>query len=300
MKSPSEGINYPIEFIRVAGVILITFTHIRHDFTEGTPYFILEVLPKYGTLLLSVVSGYLFCMNPQSGNLLNKKIKSLLIPYTIANLLVLLPVLVINYLGYNYLNRLEYNHTLITEGLFALNSPPINPPTYFIRDLFMIFCLIALLRKNYWSLVFIIPLLVFGNLLLRWDIAVLFISGFIIRKYQIETQNKLIVNAIGLTVLAGYFYFFDEYIYHKHIIAILLFINVANLKFKFISTGGYTYLLHLYHSPIMVFIFPILFAIYPQPYFLAIAQILLSAILCYIAYLIISKFNLRFIVGNRR
>ncbi|QYJ69339.1 acyltransferase family protein [Flavobacterium litorale] len=299
MKGSSEGINYPIEFMRVAGVILITFTHIRHDFTEGVTYQILEVLPTYGTLLLSVVSGYLFCMNPQRGNLLKKKIRSLLIPYLIANIVVLLPVLIINALGYNYLNRLQYDYTLITEGLLSLHSPPINPPTYFIRDLFVIFCLLALLRKNYWSLLFIIPLLVFGQLLLRWDIAILFVSGFIIRKYALETQNKWVINAIGLAALAASFYFFNEEVYHKHIIALLLFINIVNLKFKFVLTGGYTYLLHLYHTPVIVFVFPILYALYPQPYFLAITQILLSALCCYILYLIMKRFRLGFIAGNR-
>ena len=286
--------------MRVAGVILITFTHIRHDFTDGAAYFILETIPKYGTLLLSVISGYLFCMNPySSGNLLRKKIKSLLIPFLISNLAVLIPVLVFHFFGYDYLNRLEYNTILITEGLLSLSSVPVNPPTYFIRDLFVIFCLISLLRKNYWSLLFILPLLFFGKLILRWDIFYLFITGFIIRKYALEEKNKIIINAIGALLIIISLYVFKEKELHRYAIAVLIFINVVTLKFKFVTTGAYTYLLHLYHTPIMIFLFPILHAIYPQPYFETLAQISLSLFFCYIFFLLIRRFKLMFIVGNR-
>lgn len=299
MENTGSGINYPIEFMRIAGVILITFTHMRHDFTEGLPYFILEILPKYGTLLLSIISGYLFCMSPFGGNLLQKKIKSLLVPYLIANLAVLVPVLVINLFGYNYLNRLDYDYTLITEGLLSFNSPPINPPTYFIRDLFIIFCLISLLRKNYWALLFILPLLIFGHLLLRWDIAFLFITGFIIRKYSVENQNKLLLNGIGIPLLVLSFMFFEELQLYKYLIAILFFLNVINIKFRFVKTGAYTYLLHLYHCPIMVFTFPILHKIYPNPLFETLSQIGLSILFCYVIFLVIKRFRLSIIAGNR-
>lgn len=299
MENKNDGINYPIEFMRIAGVILITFTHMRHNFTEGAPHFILEVLPKYGTLLLSVISGYLFFRNPYSGNLLDKKIKSLLIPYIIANLAVLVPVLVIYWFGYDYLNRLSYDYTLITEGLLSFNSPPINPPTYFIRDLFMIFCIISLLNKNYTSLVFIIPLLFFGKILLRWDIAMLFVTGFLIAKYSVEKQNRFLINGLGGSLLLLSYIFFEETGIHKYIIAVMFFINVVTIKFKFIKTGAYTYLLHLYHCPVMVFAFPLLHAVYPNPAFEALSQIALSILICYCIYLFMKKFNIGIIAGNR-
>ncbi|MCO6148044.1 hypothetical protein [Flavobacterium sp. NRK1] len=300
MQKITNGTNYPIEFMRIVGVILITFTHIRHNFTHSNsvPYFVLETLPRYGTLLLSIISGYLFCMNPTEGNLLNKKIKSLLIPYLIANLAVILPVLLINAFGYNFLNRLTYDYTLITEGLFSLHKPPINPPTYFIRDLFIVFCFLSLTRKHYWALAFIIPLLIFGNVLLRYDIPLLFLTGFIIKKYNIDNCKKLIINAVGLPMLIAAVYFYTEDTY-KYIIAILFFINFVSLNFTFVKTGGYTYLLHLYHSPMMVFLYPILHKISPEPYFEAIAQIGLAVILCYIIFLILERFKFGFVVGNR-
>lgn len=298
MQKAHDGTNYPIEFMRIAGVILITFTHIRHDFTQGTPYFILETLPRYGTLLLSVISGYLFCMNPPSGNLLSKKIKSLLVPYLIANILVISMVLLAYALGFDYLNRLKIDYSLVTEGLFALHSPPVNPPTYFIRDLFIIFCLISLTRKHFLALLFIVPLLVFGTLILNHDIPMLFLCGFLIRKFNIENQNKLLINAVGLCALAAGLLFFTEGVF-KYIIALLFFLNFVTLKFTFVKTGGYTYLLHLYHSPMMVVLFPILHKLYPEPYFETIAQISLSVLFCFIGWMIIKKLKLGFIVGNR-
>lgn len=299
MQKAQDGTNYPIEFMRIAGVILITFTHIRHSFSEGSgAYFILETLPRYGTLLLSVISGYLFCMNPLSGNLFLKKIKSLLIPYLIANATVIALVLLAYAFGLDYLNRLSFDYTLITEGLLSLHSPPVNPPTYFIRDLFIIFCLISLTRKHWMALLFIIPLLAFGQLLLRWDIAGLFFAGFLIRKYNIEYQNKIIINAIGICSLAVCVFFFTEAVF-KYIIALLFFLNFVTLKFTFVKTGGYTYLLHLYHSPMFVFLFPILHKIHPEPYFETVAQISLAVALSFLAWIIIKKLKLGFIVGNR-
>jgi hypothetical protein len=297
MQNNSDGTNYPIEFMRVAGVILITFTHMRHEFTEGTTYFVLETLPRYGTLLLSVISGYLFCMNP-SGNIFRKKISSLLVPYLIANLAVLLPVLLIYACGYNYLNRLPYDHTLISEGLLSLNSPPINPPTYFIRDLFVIFCFLGLLQKNYWGLLFIVPLFFFGQIVLRWDIPMLFAIGFTIAKFRIEKQNRWLINGIGSLALIATIFFFTEETY-KYIIALLFFLNFVTLKFKFVKTGAYTYLLHLYHTPIMIALFPILHRLYPNPYFEILAQVSLAIGGCYILLLVVKRFNIRLIAGNR-
>lgn len=299
MQSSREGINYPIEFMRIAGVILITFTHIRHDFTEGTSYFILETLPKYGTLLLSIISGYLFYSSNGIGNLLNKKITSLLVPYLIANIAVLLPVITLNALGYNFLNRLGYDMNLLWNGLFALRDVPVNPPTYFIRDLFVIFCFLSLLRKDYRALIFLLPLALFGKILLRWDIAALFLIGFMINKYRFDNASYVMKNSIGIPLVILSFLFFQEYQLYKYAIAILFFLNIINIKFRFKRTGPYTYLLHLYHSPVIVFTFPLLSMLYLHPYLLAAAQILFAVATCYIMYLILKRLNLTIIYGNR-
>ena len=83
--------NKSIELIRIIAVILITFTHTRNSLTEGVNYFIIEQLPPYGTAILSIISGYLFySVTKNKDRIFQKKIKSLAIPYLIANFSVLL------------------------------------------------------------------------------------------------------------------------------------------------------------------------------------------------------------------
>lgn len=294
----SEGINYPIEFMRIAGVILITFTHTNHDFTAGPPHFILEELPRYGTLLLSVISGYLYYTYRGVPGLLNKKIKSLLVPFLIANIAVLLPVLIIYACGYNYLNRFTYDIHLVTDGLFALNDVPINPPTYFIRDLFIIFCFLALLQKDWRGLLFIIPLAAFGTVLLRTDIAILFLCGFLIKKYRLDTVALWQKIAVGLPIVLAGIYFF-EFNQYKFLIALFIFLALINLKFTFARTGAFTYFLHLYHAPIIVFLVPLLRKFPLNPYADVALQIVLAIALCSLGFRIIKRLKLRFVVGNR-
>lgn len=294
----SEGINYPIEFMRIAGVILITFTHTNHNFTTGATYFLLEELPQYGTLLLSVISGYLYYTYRGVPGLLNKKIKSLLLPFLIANIAVLLPVLIIYACGYNYLNRFTYDIHLITDGLFALNDVPINPPTYFIRDLFIIFCFLALLQKDWRGLLFIVPLALFGTILIRTDIAILFICGFLIKKYKLDTVALWQKISIGLPLVVAGIYFFDFEVY-KFLIAVFIFLALINLKFTFVRTGAFTYFLHLYHCPIIVFTVPLLRKLPINAYTDVVLQIVLAIALCSLGFQIIKRLNLRFIVGNR-
>ena len=139
-----------IELIRLIAVILIVFTHTRNELEDGLAYFIVQRIPTFGTAILSIISGYLyFEISQHKKNLFFKKIKSLAIPYLIANITVLFLVLFAYYFfGYDTLNRLNFDFTLITEGIFSFNSAPINPPTYFIRDIFIIFSIIALVTQK--------------------------------------------------------------------------------------------------------------------------------------------------------
>ena len=44
------------EFARLICVLLLIFTHTRHNYSEGLAYLILEEVPKVGTLILSLIS----------------------------------------------------------------------------------------------------------------------------------------------------------------------------------------------------------------------------------------------------
>jgi len=280
-----------IELIRLLAVILITFTHTRNELESGALYFIIEKLPTYGTAILSIISGFLYyTVSRKNKNLFYKKIKSLAIPYLIANVSVLIMVLIFNYFfGYNALNRLTYDSSLILEGLFSLNTPPINPPTYFIRDIFIIFSIIALFsQKQYKPLFFLAPLVFFGTLILRFDVPVLFLVGvlFALIKENIN-KNYVIMTTSIITILICYFW--PEYL--KYPLSFLVFIITLDLKFKFFNTGRYSYLLHLYHSPIMVISFPLLSLLTDHYLIIIFGQILITILCVYLLFAFTKKYD---------
>ena len=292
--------NPSIELIRLIAVILITFTHTRHDLSSGLLYTIVEKIPTYGTAILSIISGYLYyTVSKDKNNLWLSKIKSLLIPYLIANIGVLLLVLFANYvLGYNSLNRLSYDFRLITEGIFALNSPPINPPTYFIRDIFMVFSVIELLTKrNYYTLIVILPVLIWGTLFLRLDVVLLFGCGCLYSYYKpLINHYWLIYGLILTTALFGWAFIG----WMKFPVALLLFVLMADWKVNIGRTGRYSYLLHLYHSPIIVISFPIInkyIHFVPLNIF---SQIMVAIAGAYLLYILVQRNQyLRILSGGR-
>ncbi|MEX0719579.1 MAG: hypothetical protein WD059_02850 [Balneolaceae bacterium] len=291
---------YSIELIRLLSVILITFTHIRHNFSDGVMNIFLDQIPMYGTLILSVISGFLYAeVTSRKDGLLNKKVRSLLIPYLIANIVVIIPVLAAHYLGYDFLNRLSVDADLLWTGLFSISAAPVNPPTYFIRDLFIIFLLVEVVRsRNFYLFGGIIVLAFFGNLLLRYDILILFIIGIMLSRYKIIHQQYArpsVIVCLGLSLLFLYL----DIPYDKHLIAILFFILVINWKVDFKDVGGYSYTLHLYHSPVVVVLFPVFSLYIGNEYLLVIAQLIAVFFCVSVIYLLIRKFNLKFAIGGR-
>ena len=224
--------NYSIEVLRLIAIILITFTHTKHNLVSGNFYFIIEEVPKYGTPLLSIISGYLYWKTINFGkSIIPKKINTLLIPFFISNTIIVILSIIVNYAGYNFLNRLPYNSALIYEGIFSLNTVPINPPTYFIRDLFVVFALSELfLKKNYKMLLLIIPLLIFGKLILRYDILIMFGIGIFIA--SLKFKKRKIILAIGLFIFSilSFLFIFE---YFKYFFATLIFILVVDIPIKF-------------------------------------------------------------------
>lgn len=289
-----------IELIRLVAVILITFTHTRNNLENGISFFIVEQLPTFGTAILSIISGYLYyTVSRKKKKLFLKKLKSLAVPYLFANIVVLLLVLTANFVfGYNALNRLTYDFSLITEGILALNSPPINPPTYFIRDIFIIFSIIALFtQKEYKALFILIPVVLFGTLVLRLDVAFLFTLGVLYAIIKDKIDKKILIVIATLLALIVGFWFFE---YLKLPLSFLIFILILDLEFKFFNTGRYSYLLHLYHSPIIVVSYPILKNFIHNPLINIIAQIIISVTSIYIFFLITKKYDfLKILSGGR-
>ena len=292
--------NNSIELLRFISVLLIIFTHTRHDITEGVYYVLFEVIPTYGTAVLSIISGYLYLeYSSKKNNLLYKKIQTLLIPYIIANISLIISVYLLSFFGYNFLDRLSFDLNLIIEGLFSLSSEPINPPTYFIRDLFLLFCIISLFKKKYLSLIFILPYMVFGTLFLRVDVILLFIVGSIISYFK----NKIILNKkvliFVLLSMCILLVFMKNFHILKFILPILIFISLFNVKIKFINIGGMSYLLHLYHAPVIVVSYSILSLYFSNDVIMVLLQFFISLIILYIVYKILKYYNFNIIIGNR-
>ena len=289
-----------IELLRIVCVVLLVFTHTRHNFDDGIMHFILYDLPKYGTLILSIISGYLYySISRKNKNLFAKKIKSLAIPFLFANLSVVIIVSAIFILfDLNYLNRLSFDSGLILEGILSLNSPPINPPTYFIRDIFIIFTLVEILINKKFKLIFLLlPFALFGELILRYEILVLFVVGIVVSKYLNNKNQKY--TQLALLILVFLSYSFYEPIM-KHLISIFIFFSIINMNVKFFNVGGYTYLLHLYHSPVIVFIYPVLSNYISNIYLLVLLQIILSVIMVYLLFLITRRFTVLKILSGQR
>lgn len=278
--------KYNLEFLRLFAVILVTFTHTRNNFTSGWEMLVFEDFPKIGTLVLSIISGYLYSeVTYNRKNLLKDKLKKLYIPYLFANLSVIILVIIASFLGYNFLNRYSIDFKLLTEGLFALTVPPVNPPTYFIRDLFIIFVLIDLFKnKNYTVLLIIIPLLIFGKLFIRIDIMLLFVVGVLISKYASFIKKNYFYILIFLATSSIIAFLKTPIDIYKYPMAFLLFMIILHIKIKFYNVGAFTYLLHLYHSPIIVV--SAFFMKIDNPILFVIAQISAAILGAYFLYLI--------------
>ena len=289
-----------IELVRLIAVILITFTHTRNNLESGFTYFIVEELPKYGTAILSIISGYLYyTISRHKTGLFDKKIKSLVIPYLIANFSILFLVLIFNYgFGYNPLNRLSYDWSIVLEGLFSLNSPPINPPTYFIRDIFILFSIIALITQKEWkALLVLIPFVLFGKLIIRWDIAFLFVSGIIYAMASKRLNKNILLSICGLCIVVVVL-FFDAYL--KFPVALFLFMLTVDLKIKYLNTGRFSYLLHLYHSPVMVITYPIISYLITDATLRVVTQIIWAIAMAYLLFLTTKKIPvLKILSGGR-
>ena len=291
---------YSIERLRLLSVLLIVFAHTRNNIDEGIFYFLFKLIPTYGTAVLSIISGYLFSeYSIKKKDLLKKKINTLLVPYIISNGIVIILVLFLNKLGFDTLNRLSYDSSLIFEGLLSLNSEPINPPTYFIRDIFLLFCIISLFKRNYYSLLFIVPYLIFGQLFLRIDVIILFICGWFISYTKKEIVNKKYVIISLLLFLTFFCISIEQYHIMKFIISNLIFLFLFNYNMNFINVAGYSYLLHLYHSPIIVMIYPLLLHFFRNQILLVFLQFIVPVLIIYFVHKILKYYNISIITGGR-
>lgn len=292
--------KYNLELLRLIAVCLITLTHSKIEFTDPQNIFLFEYLPMIGTPVLTLISGYLFAeVSIMRKDLLKNKIKTLLIPFLIANGSVLLLTFIGSLMGFNVLSRLSLGDpSILYNGLLALQVPPVNPPTYFIRDIFVLFLIIdAFKNRHYYNLLFLLPLMFFGHVFIRNDIPVLFSVGFLVARLKNRAKLMSVLKILSVPVAILLFVKTGVETY-RYPIAIAFFLLTVNLHIKFFDVGAFTYLLHLYHSPVLVILSS--FIIISSPVTELLVQIAVCYILIYILFRLTRYYKpLRILCGGK-
>lgn len=86
----------------------------------------------------------------------------------------------------------------------------------------------------------------------------------------------------------------------KFPVSFLIFILLIDVKLNFYKTGRFSYLLHLYHSPIIVISYPLLSLFIENPIIKIIAQITTALVFVFVFFMITKKFNfLKILSGGR-
>ena len=113
-----------------------------------------------------------------------------------------------------------------------------------------------------------------------------------------ERLNKNILLSIcGLSVVVVVL-FFDAYL--KFPVALLLFMLTVDLKIKYLNTGRFSYLLHLYHSPIMVITYPVISYLISDATLRVVTQIIWAIAMAYLLFLTTKKIPaLKILSGGR-
>ncbi len=184
-----------------------------------------DFLARGGVPILTVISGYLAYSSYQKVpyfRLLIKKVKSLLVPFLVWNVIALAFCMVafklwgVNFLGFGRLDGFgSYINAILGIGL----QMPINLPVYFIRDLFLIMLFIPLIdvicKRKMVFIVFSIIWLVYSwmshsillisdafstHILYRTDMLLFFLLGYFYasQAFQIPKLSRYSIVAISI------------------------------------------------------------------------------------------------------
>jgi succinoglycan biosynthesis protein ExoH len=137
--------------------VLILLVVLNHALVFGLPFDEMDSVSQAAVILtrasvpaLSLFSGYLFVSQPDRslGNLVNRKFRSLVLPFLFWNTGIFMALLVINEWLQLDPSRLLTNQSRfwIINNLTAAYGGPANEPLYFLRDLFLCCVLFGVLR----------------------------------------------------------------------------------------------------------------------------------------------------------
>src|SRR5690625_99482 len=129
-----------------------------------------------------------------------------------------------------------------------------------------------------------------GKFILRYDVGLVFLLGILYARFYNRVSKICLLVLLGVvSVLVGIWAV--EYL--KYSVAFFFFILFLDIPFRLYKTGRFSYLLHLYHAPLIVILYPILEKWIFNPYLLIFAQIFLSIFIVYLFYLV-TKSNSKF------
>lgn len=167
---PGAEVSEAIRIARVVCIFFMIFVHVHPGTTDylageggvrlfdGLRFFVVDSLGRASVALLSVVAGYLavYSLNREPVRVfLRKKTRSLVVPFLLWNLILIVLVVLGEQLHKGYIEKsfddgLNLSH--LPELVFGLGGKPANEPLAFLRDVFAcaLFTplLIAALRRN--------------------------------------------------------------------------------------------------------------------------------------------------------
>lgn len=129
------------------------------------------------------------------------------------------------------------------------------------------------------------------------DVASLFLIGCLYAYFKNLLDKKILIGALLIATIFVGVYFIDLL---KFPLSFLIFILLIDIQFKFFNTSRYSYLLHLYHSPIIVISYPILRMYIDNWLLLIIIQIIVALLGAYLLYAISRKYKILGIVSGGR
>ena len=284
-----------VSFISIVLVIFIHSHNINYSeiqdeslilrFNFFTQFLISQGISRIAVPIFFAISGYLFFVNYISLKIsyltkINKRVKSLLLPYITWSLFnLLLFFLLQNILKFDFfLNKKQIFQYTFHDFFHSIFIQPIPYQLWFIRDLFLICLFSPLIFKllNKFKIIiiiflFIIWLMNLNLVIIRNESLLFFVFGSYLSIYKIPLQNKIIskYSSFGLILwiilLTIRFFCFDSIIFHRitiimGILSFWFFYDKLSIKKVLLNTQfyDYTFFIFLVHEPMLSFIKKIL------------------------------------------
>lgn len=262
--------------------------------------YIKDVLARSAVPLLSVISGYLaFFSYKKYGyrKFLTKKVKMVLVPFVVTNVATLIFFKLAQGISATPIPALQGIEGLasILQGVLGINRMPINGPLYFLRDLFLICCCVAIIdsiARRRLAVVCVCLALLYLNfqnsgLIVRWseqpiailyrvDMVFFFLLGYCFSVHGIKPKRPdsytafvsalfygltMLGVALAISILKPAMANYLEYRWSIGFLALCFLPAFMTLAHTFRETGVYRLLLRLSPYSFMMFLTHLVFAV---------------------------------------